>query len=412
MTFPFFSDVSLALLSSFHSKQNSSHQYVCESRKARGKFVVVDKNAIPSGYEKLPLNKIVPLVKFVNLSINQRRTLADVVGYMANRKITKSYSGPLGALRKFFEKILSSLFGSRKTGEDCKDLKQDILNTLPIDGSKVHPIEKNRNDRKKIYEETLKVCQKGYFNGKQDIAIDHSSMLKNTETFGTKKIAKLPPVATPQKTAFRVVNDDTFNVMLTLKQAGANPVGINMANSNVPGGGVADGAPAQEEALCRRSNHILGLKTQTYPLPEHGVVYCPDVTVFRKDENHDYAFMDKPEQVCLVAVAAYNLRREDPEDIAYDALKNNNDYMKGTKRKIWNMLRVIALKGHETLVLGALGCGAFSNPPQLIAELFQEAFSDPEFKGRFKQVDFAILCQYQSDQKNIDEFVKVCKNLN
>jgi len=46
--------------------------------------------------------------------------------------------------------------------------------------------------------------------------------------------------------------------------------------------------------------------------------------------------------------------------------------------------------GHDSIVLGAWGCGAFRNPPNHIALLFQQVLQEPEFRGRFKRVVFAI----------------------
>merc|ERR1712070_373511 len=41
--------------------------------------------------------------------------------------------------------------------------------------------------------------------------------------------------------------------------------------------------------------------------------------------------------------------------------------------------------------LGAWGCGAFGNPPDLVARLFREQLSSPEFRGAFSEVVFAIV---------------------
>ena len=53
------------------------------------------------------------------------------------------------------------------------------------------------------------------------------------------------------------------------------------------------------------------------------------------------------------------------------------------------------------LVLGAMGCGAFRNPPKHIAELFRQVLNEPQYKGRFRRVVFAIinedLCNVFSD---------------
>ena len=62
-----------------------------------------------------------------------------------------------------------------------------------------------------------------------------------------------------------------------------------------------------------------------------------------------------------------------------------------TKNKIRTILRIALEHRHDALVLGALGCGAFANPPAQVARIFHEVFEEPEFKDQFKKVVFAIL---------------------
>lgn len=64
-----------------------------------------------------------------------------------------------------------------------------------------------------------------------------------------------------------------------------------------------------------------------------------------------------------------------------------------TKVKIRGVLRLAVLKGHSKIVLGALGCGAFDNPPEDVACCFVEVFGEEEFedKGWFEDVVFAVI---------------------
>lgn len=62
-----------------------------------------------------------------------------------------------------------------------------------------------------------------------------------------------------------------------------------------------------------------------------------------------------------------------------------------TKDKIRLCLRMAASKGHTMLVLGAMGCGAFRNPPKEIASCWMEVLSEDEFAGGwFKEIWFAV----------------------
>ena len=66
-----------------------------------------------------------------------------------------------------------------------------------------------------------------------------------------------------------------------------------------------------------------------------------------------------------------------------------------------NPVNIAADNNVINLVLGAMGCGAFRNPPKHIAELFRQVLNEPQYKGRFRRVVFAIinedLCNVFSD---------------
>ena len=55
---------------------------------------------------------------------------------------------------------------------------------------------------------------------------------------------------------------------------------------------------------------------------------------------------------------------------------------------------------HDSLVLSALGCGAFQNPPHAIAALIKEV--SEEFRGAFRRVVIAIV--ENDGRDNLDPF--------
>jgi hypothetical protein len=60
-------------------------------------------------------------------------------------------------------------------------------------------------------------------------------------------------------------------------------------------------------------------------------------------------------------------------------------------QKIRVMLRVLANYKQTHLVLGALGCGAFRNPPLLVASTFKKILAEEEWGGHFREIVFAVL---------------------
>lgn len=61
------------------------------------------------------------------------------------------------------------------------------------------------------------------------------------------------------------------------------------------------------------------------------------------------------------------------------------------QNKIRQILRLTAMSGITHLVLGALGCGVFANPPKRVARIFRNVILEEEFKGHFDEIVFGIL---------------------
>ena len=59
------------------------------------------------------------------------------------------------------------------------------------------------------------------------------------------------------------------------------------------------------------------------------------------------------------------------------------------KRAI-HMLTCAAAKGADILVLGAFGCGAFENDPEVVANAFKTALN--VFPKVFDHIEFAVYC--------------------
>ncbi len=210
-----------------------------------------------------------------------------------------------------------------------------------------------------------------------------------------------------------VSNSDSIDAARAVQlDTGETPLVLNMASWRTPGGGVTSGAGAQEESLFRRSDYFrslyqfadyaaqyseFGIKpnpTYRYPLDERsGAVYSPEVTVFRKGEASGFAFLPEPFRLDFVAVAALNFHNSVSSLVRLPdgRLRLPPDCAGITRTKIRTILRIACYSGHRRLVLSALGCGAFSNPPEHIAEIFQNVLNETEFAGCFSEIVFAVL---------------------
>ena len=193
-----------------------------------------------------------------------------------------------------------------------------------------------------------------------------------------------PAKASHGETRVQVANETTLQASRRLADRGLWPLALNFANGVTPGGGFLNGARAQEEVLCRSSalyptlvgdpmyaNH----RTRSRPDSTAWAIYTPDVPVFRTDDG---AELDRPWLLSFLTCAApYAPNIGQPE---------SGDLL---KERIRRVLEVARAYGHEVLVLGAWGCGAFANDPRRTAGDFRVAL-ETELAGAFSEVVFAI----------------------
>ena len=63
-----------------------------------------------------------------------------------------------------------------------------------------------------------------------------------------------------------------------------------------------------------------------------------------------------------------------------------------------------ALEGNEVLILGAFGCGAFRNPPDVVADVFRK-ISD-EYSRHFETLEYAVFLM-DRETENYKAFKRV-----
>ena len=167
---------------------------------------------------------------------------------------------------------------------------------------------------------------------------------------------------------------------------------LNLASERYPGGGWENGTLAQEEALCYRSSLYRSLHHSYYPLPLLAAIYTPTCLLIRSSLSSGHHLLTCPPADLSVTsiITAAALRRPEIDHQGFFAHKWDRET---TKTKIRGILRLAVLKRHTKIVLGALGCGAFGNPPADVAWCFVEVFEEEEFSGKgwFEDVVFAII---------------------
>ena len=99
--------------------------------------------------------------------------------------------------------------------------------------------------------------------------------------------------------------------------------------------------------------------------------------------------------VDVISCAAPNLRNEpanihDPETgeaVRIEPQKLYDLHLSRTK----HILHIAAANGVDIIILGAFGCGAFCNDPNVVAKAYRDALK--EYANKFYVVEFAIYCR-------------------
>lgn len=188
----------------------------------------------------------------------------------------------------------------------------------------------------------------------------------------------------------------------------------NFASASNPGGGVKNGANAQEECLCRCSNLYLCLKmpklwddfylphrTARNPLHNDDIIYTPGVRIIKSDTATPKLL---PKSlwfdVDVITCAAPNLRERpgnsyNTGDGSVPVKITDKELLQLHEKRLRKILDVAYIKGNEIVILGAFGCGAFSNNPYVVATAAKNVIKDYLYK--FKIIEFAIYCNPRDD---------------
>ena len=206
----------------------------------------------------------------------------------------------------------------------------------------------------------------------------------------------------------------------------------NFASATNPGGGVERGSSAQEEALCRCSTLfpcISAQETRTEFHEKHrsmlknkvldaryndDCIYTPDVIVFKSDEDTPKLLAEEMwYKVDIISCAAPNLREKpsnamNPYSGTEKLVINSSELLNLHMKRLRRILDIAKLNGAQVVILGAFGCGAFQNSPEIVANAMAHVI--PDYRKYFKVIEFAIYCP-PKDTTNYEVFSHRLKNL-
>jgi len=258
----------------------------------------------------------------------------------------------------------------------------------------------NKEQRKEIYEDTLEYSTQLLKENKI------KPLKKSTKHKLIKQDISKQYSSKYNKTKINVLNQDVIKTVIDLNQEliksdklNSKILVLNLASEKHFGGGAINGAMAQEEELFRKTNYGLHTGSELYPLKINEFVYTPNVSII-KNENYERLTKKEIFQVDMLAMPA--LRR--PRLINGELSDRDFDL---TLNKISSIFKFAILNNITDLVLGAMGCGVFKNPPLDIIEIYNMCLET--YDKYFNNIIFSIKSinddNYELFNKNIVRIV-------
>ncbi len=280
------------------------------------------------------------------------------------------------------------------------------------------------------------------WNGRDDrIAVfnDTEAMYKKNETLKAavkKSIAEqqliLEDMDVPGLNS-KPVYDEDAQIIVSKKRSfeaasaytGKRVCVLNFASATNPGGGVKHGSSAQEECLCRCSTLYPCINERTISggfhyyhrsmleagnlnaLYNDDCIYTPGVIVFKTDESLPKTMPENDwYTVDIITCAAPNLRERPSNSFnpnsGKSVVKIKDSELRALHEKRADRILDIAKANHaEVVILGAFGCGAFQNPPAVVADGIHNAVK--KHLKDFETIEFAVYCSGR-DTENHEAF--------
>lgn len=278
-----------------------------------------------------------------------------------------------------------------------------------------------REDNIKVFRDTEKFCKE-------------NQLLRETISKSIKRQKMIPEqecMPEMEKKVYQNPAEIVVSKKRSLEAASAyslNKVCVhNFASASNPGGGVTRGANAQEECLCRCSTlyHCLNTKqmweqfysphrTKHDPIHNDDIIYTPSVVVFKTDTTiPELISEDDWYKVNVITCAAPNLRNHPSNAFNTGdgdcAVKlTDKELLAIHEKRLRRILDVALMNENEVVILGAFGCGAFANKPEIVAMAAKNVIH--EYRHAFVTIEFAIYCS-PWDVANYKVFSRILEDI-
>lgn len=256
----------------------------------------------------------------------------------------------------------------------------------------------DRFGRVQIFEGTLRLCGE---NERLRSAV--AASIENQKIIWQDAPLAAPVARFESAAEIALVSARTFEAARRYAALGKRVCALNFASCVTPGGGVTWGAGAQEESLCRISTLFPAISDASVGdfYARHwewirggemgrenrdDCIYTPGILVIRED-TFDCALLPESDwyAVDVITCAAPDLRLSETGR----AFSPGREELTALFRSRWRrILSVAAEGGAQVLILGAFGCGAFCNPPEVVVQAFNDICA--EYAHCFETIAFAL----------------------
>lgn len=275
----------------------------------------------------------------------------------------------------------------------------------------------SREENVRIFSKTEEIC-------KSDVRLKQA--IKNSRE-NQKLILEMEEFPTPGREVYpeeaKVVVSKKRSFEAAAAYKGYKTCVHNFASATTPGGGVVKGSSAQEECLCRCSTLYFNLKTSEMwegfyaphrnaqnPVHNDDCIYTPEVAVICSDTASpvimrpgDWYFVN------VITCAAPNLRQmpSNAMNVGDGVIKVkmlDEDLQALHEKRLTRILDIALANGNEVVILGAFGCGAFENNPEVVARAAKNVIE--QYLHAFKVIEFAVYCSPR-DESNYTIFQRM-----
>ena len=259
-----------------------------------------------------------------------------------------------------------------------------------------------KQERVQVFEETMQICLE---NEHLQAAIYRS--IQNQKVYWEEDPVTVPEPKHESAPTLILSEKRTLEAAAPYSRQGKRVCALNFASYVTPGGGVKKGAGAQEESICRictlfpalahretagpfyekhrelaGRNKASGRDLMEFRRNRDDCIYTPGVVVIRED-THDCRLMPTEDwyETDIITCAAPDLRN------CWD-LPDSSELYSAIEGRVLKIIQVAARHSVDALILGAFGCGVFRNPPEMVADAFEQVLK--RYGSHFETVEFAL----------------------